>query len=238
MNETISVLMNRKSVRMFTEQNIEQDIKDQILSAAMRAPTAGNMMLYSIIDVTDQKIKDALSKSCDNQPFIATAKMVLIFCADYRRWYQKFKQAGCQEIRPLELSDLLLATNDAVVAAQSAVIAAESLSIGSCYIGDVIEQFEFHQELLNLPPLVAPVSMIVFGYPTQQQQERTQPKRFNKEMIVFENGYHDLTEEQLTEYTNDKFAQALYTRKHGSDFSLEMVRSCKEIFKNWQEEIF
>ena len=61
----------------------------------MRAPTAGNMMLYSILDITDQAVKDKLAVTCDDQPFIASAKMVLIFCADYHRWYRKFKLAGC-----------------------------------------------------------------------------------------------------------------------------------------------
>ena len=43
-------------------------------------------MLYSILDVTDQALKDRLSETCDHQPFIAKAPMVLVFLADYRRW--------------------------------------------------------------------------------------------------------------------------------------------------------
>lgn len=75
--------MNRKSVRVFEDKEISPEIKDIILAAAMRAPTGGNCMPYSIIDVTDQSIKDKLAETCDHQPFIAQAKMVLIFCADY-----------------------------------------------------------------------------------------------------------------------------------------------------------
>ena len=48
MNQTIDVLMKRKSVRQFEEKEIPADIKEAILAAAMRAPTAGNSMLYSI----------------------------------------------------------------------------------------------------------------------------------------------------------------------------------------------
>ncbi len=36
------------------------------------------MTLYSIIDVQDQVIKEKLAKTCDNQPFIAKAPLVLI----------------------------------------------------------------------------------------------------------------------------------------------------------------
>ena len=169
--------MNRKSVRVFEDKEITPEIKDIILAAAMRAPTGGNCMPYSIIDVTDQSIKDKLAETCDHQPFIAQAKMVLIFCADYHRWYRKFKMSGCEDIPAPELSNMVLATEDAVIAAHTACIAAESLGIGSCYIGDIVENFEIHKELLNLPPQVAPLCMLVFGYPTQQQKERKQQQQ-------------------------------------------------------------
>ena len=42
------------------------------------------MSLFTIIDVTDQEKKDILVKTCDNQPFIAQAPLVLVFCADYQ----------------------------------------------------------------------------------------------------------------------------------------------------------
>ena len=48
---------------------------------------------------------------------------------------------GCDPRRPGE-GDLLLATADAAIAAQNAVTAAWSLGIGSCYIGDVMENCE------------------------------------------------------------------------------------------------
>ncbi|MCI8395523.1 MAG: nitroreductase, partial [Acutalibacter sp.] len=128
MNQTIDVLMKRKSVRQFEEKEIPADVKEAILAAAMRAPTAGNSMLYSILDVTDQKLKDLLSESCDHQPFIATAPLVLVFLADYRRWVRKFAQAGCDAPKP-RLSDLILSTNDAVIAAHAACVAAESFGI-------------------------------------------------------------------------------------------------------------
>ena len=157
MNETIRVLMQRKSVRVFEDRPIGAEEKQTILAAAMRAPTAGNSMLYSILDVTDQAKKDKLAQTCDHQPFIAKAPMVLVFLADYRRWVRKFQQAGCEEIPNPRLSDLILATNDTVIAAHAACVAAESLGIGSCYIGDIIEQWEEHQKLFDLPPFVAPV---------------------------------------------------------------------------------
>lgn len=234
MNETLQVLMSRKSVRVFEPKPIGPEEKQAILNAAMRAPTAGNSMLYSILDVTDQALKDKLAITCDHQPFIASAPMVLVFLADYRRWVRKFQQAGCENVPNPRLSDLILATNDTVIAAHAACVAAESLGIGSCYIGDIIEQWEQHKEMFHLPQFVAPVSMLVFGYPTQQQKDRPQTSRFPQKMIVFENQYHDLTNEELLEYKDNDKAKAFYNRKYVSEFAQEMVRSAEEILKNWE----
>lgn len=235
MNETLQLMMSRKSIREFEQRPVPQEVKDAILAAAMRAPTAGNMMLYSIVDVTDQNLKDKLAVTCDHQPFIATAPMVLLFLTDYRRWYRKFTQAGCQPPQP-RLSDFILSMNDTVIAAHASCMAAESLGIGSCYIGDIIEQWETHKEIFSLPPYTAPVSLLVLGYPTQKQKERTQTSRFPKDMIVFENQYHDLTDEELNRFCTDERAARICDFKYTSDFALEMERSAKEILKNWMGE--
>ena len=70
-NPVLDLLLNRKSVRSYEDREIGSDIKEQILAATLRAPTAGNQMLYSIIEVNDQSAKNVLAKTCDNQPFIA-----------------------------------------------------------------------------------------------------------------------------------------------------------------------
>jgi nitroreductase len=87
MNQVIELILNRKSVRAYDAREISEQVKDEILQATLRAPTAGNMMLYSIIQVQDQSIKDTLARTCDNQPFIAKAPLVLLFLADYQRWF-------------------------------------------------------------------------------------------------------------------------------------------------------
>ena len=74
MNEVIRQLYSRKSVRAFTSQEIGKEEKEAILRAAAEAPTAGNQQLYTILDITDQTIKDRLVETCDHQPMIAQAK--------------------------------------------------------------------------------------------------------------------------------------------------------------------
>jgi len=240
MNNTIKELTERKSVRAFTEQPISPDLKRLILQAAMEAPTAGCQQLYTILDITDQKLKDLLSETCDHQPFIASAPMVLIFCADCQKWYDAYQAGGCEPRKPGP-GDLMLAVTDAAIAAQNAVTAAQSLGIGSCYIGDIMEQCESHRQLLHLPDYVFPAAMLVFGYPTEQQKQRKKPVRCDQRYLVHENGYHRLTEQELREMFGNQqkgrefeaWIQAFCKRKYNSDFSREMSRSVKEYLKEF-----
>jgi len=240
MNETIRQLHERKSVRVFEERRIGEAEKRAILEAACQAPSAGNQQLYTILDVTDPALKEQLVRTCDNQPFIADASMVLIFCADCKKWYDAFLDAGCEPRSP-GVGDLLLAVSDANIAAQNAVTAAQSLGIGSCYIGDIMENCEEQRALLHLPPYVFPAAMLVFGYPTEQQLRRTKPRRADLAHIVHENTYRTMDGEELSALFSIRaeqkpyrdYMQAFCARKYNSDFSIEMTRSVGEYLKQF-----
>lgn len=232
MNQVIEQLKERKSVRVFTDKPITPEEVSAILEAAVNAPTAGNQQLYTIINVTDPQLKAQLAESCDHQPFIATAPLVLVFCADCRKWYQAFEAYHCDPRKP-GVGDLMLAVSDTNIAAQNAVVAAQSLGIGSCYIGDIMENAETQRQLLSLPPYVFPAAMLVFGYPTEGQLERPKPPRSDMRHIVHENGYRDMDAGELKQMLSVKagardFEQwigAFCNRKYHSDFSKEMTRS-------------
>ena len=184
--------------------------------------------------------------------------MVWIFLADYQRWYDYFLYSDvatlCDEreidVRKPAEGDLFLACSDALIAAQNAVVAAESFGLGSCYIGDIMENYETHRDLFKLPPYVFPIAMLVFGYPTEQQKERKMTTRFDKKFIVFENQYQRLSGDDFDEMFAERnqrlpqgkamrnitnFGQYLFLRKFNSAFSREMNRSVKEMVKVWRE---
>lgn len=228
MNEVLKQISERKSVRIFEERSVTTEVKHTLATAALQAPTAGNMTLYTIIDVTDQEIKNSLSMLCDNQPFIAKAPVIFIFVADYEKWYQTFQLNNLQP-RKLGPGDLLLAANDAIIAAQNTVVAAHSLGLGSCYIGDILENAESIRELLKLPKCTLPVTMLVYGYPTKQQIERKKPKRVELGHILHENTYRAMDKEELNnmflEHNGKENLVDFFTRKYMSDFCDEMNRS-------------
>ena len=232
MNEVLKQLHARKSVRAFLDKPVPPEVKRAVLEAACAAPTAGCQQLYTILDITDQSVKDTLADTCDHQPFIARAPMVLIFCADCRKWYDAFAAGGCEPRKPGP-GDLWLALSDANIAAQNAVTAAWSLGLGSCYIGDILENAETHRALLRLPEYVVPAAMAVFGYPTDQQRARAKPARCGLEHIVHENGYRTMDGAELEAMLAWKAESRPYSewldafckRKYNSDFSREMSRS-------------
>ncbi len=246
MNETIKLLMARKSVRQFEREAIPEADVETILRAAVQAPSAGNMTLWSIIRVTDPLKKQALAVSCDNQPFIATAPLVLVFCADYRRWLDVFATLDLGE--PLRMpgeGDFLLAMEDAIIAAHASVVAADALGYGSCYIGDIIEHCDTQREILSLPAYVKPVCMAVYGRPTQGQIERRKPPRFDIRDVVFENAYRVAGAQGMKDMLGkrqgldgeglERWLTAFAKRKWNSDFSREMTRSAAQMIEEWRE---
>lgn len=242
MNEIIESLRARKSIRAFEQRSISPEDKNAILLAAMAAPSPGNQQLYTILDITDQTLKNTLAVSCDDQPFIATAPMMLIFVADCQKWFDAYKSVGLTPRKPGP-GDMVLSIVDASIAAQNAVTAAQSLGIGSCYIGDITENCELHRSLLNLPQYAIPSAMVIFGYPTQVQVDRQKPERCALKHIVHENGYRQMNASELNEMLGNKsndrpyeeWLTAFYNRKYASDFAIEMNRSAGEYLKDFKE---
>ena len=258
MNQTIETLLYRASLRKYNDKPISQEDLDIILESAMRAPTAGNMMPYSIIVIRDEKMKETLSHTCDEQPFIKNASVLLVFVADYQKWFdyyrindvEKFCEANNREYQGPNESSLFLALQDALIACQNAVIAGESLGIGSCYIGDIMENFETHQSLLHLPKYAFPCAMLTLGY-YPLGYHKTLRNRFDRKYVVFNELYQKLSDDEIKDmyqhldknfskennFNASNYAQFHYARKTNSDFSKEMTRSIKETLNIWNGKL-
>lgn len=263
-NPTIDLLLGRKSVRDYEDRDIPRELKDLVLAAAMRAPTAGNMMLYQIIEVEEKERRVFLSHSCDEQPFIAKAPWILVFVADYQRWYDYFAASGALglaspdgsadgafaaegKVVPAE-ADFLLAASDALIAAQTAAVAAESLGLGSCYIGDVMENYETHRDFFGLPPYAFPIAMLTLGWPTERQRARSLPERFDRKFIVSRERYRRAEAADYDELFGEASGRAsgpylpgaknhgqhMWLKKFSNRFMDEMRRSVRAGLSSWR----
>ena len=257
MNDTIATIEKRRSIRLFEDREVGKDVIDELKRLTLRAPSAGNQEFYSVIEVTDPEKKKVLAKCCDNQPMIEKAPVVWVFLADVEKWYTFFKASKSDEksgkaLRKPSIGDFHLAMQDAVIAAQNAVIAAEALGLGSCYIGDVIENYETVKELLDLPKWAAPACMLIMGYP-KGIIKAPLSKRPEADGIFMENRYRKMDFDELERvyheqeealrkngalpYENTGSIADRYYKKYASDFMAEMNRSAAVFLKRWCDGI-
>ena len=209
-NPILQSLFDRKSVRVYEDKLIPAEMKQAILEAAAQAPTAGCQQLYTILDITDPALKEALSDSCDHQPFIAKAPLVLVFCADCKKWYDAYLEAGCTPRTP-GVGDLMLAVTDAAIAAQlpDYVFPAVMLVFG----------WPTQQQKERAKPQRCAMEHIVHenGYRTMDGAELRATFGYKAGNASF-----------------DQWCAAFCNRKYNSDFSKEMTRSVEEYLKQFR----
>lgn len=240
MNATIDLLKHHTSIRKFNTLPVTEEEEGLILECAMQGATAGNMMQYHIIVIRNQATLAALGKSCDDQPFIASAQVGFLFLVDNHKWQKFFEGRGVRDhgvaYKGPEIPDMMLGMQDAMIAGQNAVVAAESMGIGTCYIGDIMEQVEAHKEMFNLPDFTMAATLIVMGRYDHKPSVR---QRFNKRYIVSKETYpkvdNNFVDGMFGPWEEGKpdFAQKFYTRKIEADFFKEMIRSIKVSLKQW-----
>jgi len=139
----LNVIFNRVSVRRYTSEPVSEDVLKNILEAGRRAPSAMNAQPWHFIVVTDQKIKEALSKRRWTG-FVKDAAFVVIGVGEKSRW----------------------STVDVTIALQNMVLAAEAQGLGSCWIGD-FSQSEL-KTMLGIPDNLTVVAMVSFGHPAEK----------------------------------------------------------------------
>ena len=145
--------MNRKSVRVFEDKEISPEIKDIILAAAMRAPTGGNCMPYSIIDVTDQSIKDKLAETCDHQPFIAQARNVCSFSVQITAVGTESSKWRAAKTCPRRSSATWCLQRKMPSSPHTQPASPrKAAASGPCYIGDIVENFQIRKESFKPAP--------------------------------------------------------------------------------------
>ena len=162
---------NRKSVRNYRKQHIPDELLDSILERAMRAPTCGNMQLYSVIVTRETERLERLAKEHFNQPAATGADIILTICADFNRFTEWCDASGAKPGYD-NFHSFIMALTDAVIYAQQIVTIAETEGLGTCYLGTVNYNAKQISELLKLPNLVVPVASLSLGYPAKQVDDQ------------------------------------------------------------------
>lgn len=190
-----NLLFKHRSIRKFRPDPISDEVLRNMLEAAVRASTCGNMQLYSLVVTRDAALRAKLSPCHFDQPMVRQAPCVITVCADVHRFSMWCEQ---READPAydNFGWFVNAATDALLAAQNLCIQAEAHGLGICYLGTTIYTAGEIARILELPKGVVPLTTIVVGYP-DETPELTD--RLPLEAVVHYEKYTDYTAAEIDE---------------------------------------
>lgn len=159
-------IFTRASVRKFKPIPVEKTQVEQLLRAAMAAPSAGNQQIWEFIVVDDQKLIATLAATSPYAAALKTATLAIVIVA---------KNSGTR------LFDYW--QQDCGAATENILLEAVSLGLGGVWLGIApqSERMKMISELLSLPETVLPFNIIALGVPEIQphQQDRFDPEKIH-----------------------------------------------------------
>ncbi|MDF7637493.1 nitroreductase family protein [Leuconostocaceae bacterium ESL0958] len=168
-NDVLQQLHNHKSIRAFQDRPVSDEVVATILSAAFAGPNMQNFQPVTFIEVTDQKLKQAVTDRV-GMGYIASAPRFFVVAVD---WHKLLigQSAENQAMIKEKISSYQFLEGgivSAAIALGRAQVAAESLGLGSVTMAGVMGAFDLYEKELNLPDYVKPVMGFSLGYPDQE----------------------------------------------------------------------
>jgi len=182
-SETIEVLLNRVSVRKFSDRPVDEAHVEAILRAAFRAPTSSNIQSYSVVVVRDREILKQLQPITGGQPHVAVAPVFLAFCVDLTRIEEAMRLNG-HDFDDNNFEVGLVSAVDAALVGMSAYLAADSLGIKGVMIGAVRNDAAATARILQLPRRVYCLFGMCLGWPAETPPQK--PRMPYEAMVHYE----------------------------------------------------
>lgn len=161
----------RRSVRDFSERDIDNDSLDRILEIGRRAPSAANCQPWHFIVLRkkDRKDFDELLKKN-----FSTAPVIIIGCAEKEKaWVRK-------------ADGMNYAWVDVTIALTEMVDSATAEGLGTCWIAAFDP--DKVKTVLRIPPRIDVVAAIAMGYPKEPLIREEKRRKDIKEIIHY-NGW-------------------------------------------------
>lgn len=221
-NPVIESMLNRISVRKYSDQKPTDEVIETIVRAGQQAPFASQLC--------------SLLLSRKKAPY--GASLWFTVCVDMHRMELIMAKRGWTVVAN-DLSMLLFGIQDAALLAENMVIAAESLGMGSCFLGMTPYRAERIQKQYKLPKRVFPLVELVMGYPAETYPTRP---RYPLEFTLFEDKYPELTDamiENAMRVMDEGYLAQGYYRKQKAKIKLELDREETFTYSNysWTEHI-
>jgi len=164
--DLFEVMKRRRSTRKFDSKEIEEWKVGKILAAADTAPTAGNFQGFEIFHIKNTKMKEALVKAANDQPYV-NSPLVLVFCKNQSRVKLQFPDRMLAKF----------AVQDATLAAAYSQLAATALGLSTIWIGMIDEKKV--AEIIETD--LEPSSLLCIGYPVKRKHPK--PRRNLSDLI-------------------------------------------------------
>ena len=172
MNETIKTLLNRRSVRAYTEKMPSDADLALIIEAGRYAPTGMNAQNTMAVVIKNKEIRDRVSKmnaavmGSDKDPFYGAPAVVVVFADTARYTY----------------------IEDGSLCIGNMLNAAHSLGISSCWIhraGQVFDSPEGRELARSwcVPDSYKVIGNVILGY-ADGPEPQTKPRKDGFEIIV------------------------------------------------------
>ena len=198
------LMMKRRSVRAFQDQEIPEPVIEKLLDVANNAPSGGNIQPLSFILVRSPEGRGKLAELAGGQPWVKNAPLSMIFCLDFYR-VKKWAEMCQTDFRGEQaLNHFLIAYADLMAAAQNVVILAEDFGLCSVYIGSIQHEIDDTRKYFEIPEYVLPMMLLTLGYP--KSIPRTIPK-LKKEAIVHQEKYRIPEDEEIRKAFDEKYGK-------------------------------
>ena len=164
--ELYSALINRRSIRKYSDKEIPKVKIEKLYKSAMYAPSAMNNQPWQFVVVNQHEKLDEILKIIP-QEMLKSAKAAILVCGDLNLEKNiDYIQQNCS------------------AATQNILLAAHGLGLGSCWIGvyPVRETISGLQKLFNLPEYVIPITLVSLGYPAENPVAE---ERYKAEKVHF-----------------------------------------------------
>ena len=159
MQTVLKTITGRRSVRRFSPDPVPREVVEQLLEAAVHAPSAGNLQPWEFYVVWGKEQRVALAGAALGQTFVAEAPVVIVVCAVPARAAERYGQRGLD----------LYCIQDTAAAVQNILLTATAHGLGTCWVGAFNE--EAVRRSLNLAEGRRPVAIIPVGYPQRAPRD-------------------------------------------------------------------
>lgn len=164
MNETLRIQQAHRSIRSYKTDPIGDEMLDQIIAAAHRAPTSMNAQEISLVVVRDAEKRARIAGLAGGQAWIAQAPVFIAVMIDFHKTDLGVRKAGKTQIIHESMEGFGVAAVDAGIVLGTLITAAESLGLGVVPIGGIRRNPQGMIDLLELPPLTFPLVGLTIGH--------------------------------------------------------------------------